>query len=107
MLISGGLNVLTAEDGHAGLEVFRQHAGQLSAVVLDLTMPRMGGDEVFVEMRRIRPEVPILMSSGYAEQDVVRRFAGKGLAGFIHKPFQRAELLDKVLGAIREAKAKS
>jgi CheY-like chemotaxis protein len=69
-------------------------------VLLDLTMPRMDGEETFREMRRIKKDVRVIMASGYNEQEVSQRFVGKGLAGFIQKPFQLKELreaLAKVL----------
>jgi PAS domain S-box-containing protein len=82
-----GFEVLTAADGRQALEVFRAQADQIAGVVLDLTMPHMDGEETFRELRRIRAGVRVILSSGYSEQDAVQRFAGKGLAGFIQKPY--------------------
>jgi signal transduction histidine kinase len=96
MLERAGFSVLTASDGSAGVELFRQHSSQIVGVLLDLTMPRMNGEETFREMRRIRPDVRVILASGYAEQDTVHLFAGQGLAGFIQKPFQLDKLLEKV-----------
>jgi signal transduction histidine kinase len=96
MLERAGFSVLAACDGNAGVELFGQHSDQIVGVLLDLTMPRMNGEETFREMRRIRPDVRVLLASGYAEQDTVHKFASKGLAGFIQKPFQFDKLLEKV-----------
>jgi signal transduction histidine kinase len=96
MLERAGFSVLVACDGNAGVELFRRHSDQIVAVLLDLTMPRMNGEETFREMRRIRPDVRVVLTSGYAEQDTVHQFAVKGLAGFIQKPFQFDKLLEKV-----------
>jgi len=82
-----GFEVLTADDGRAALEVFRARPDAIAAVVLDLTMPHMDGEETFRELRRIRADVRVILSSGYNEQEVVQRFAGKGLAGFVQKPY--------------------
>jgi CheY-like chemotaxis protein len=66
--------------------------GNEAAQGLDLTMPHMDGEEAFREIRRLRPGVPILLCSGYNEQEVTQRFTGEGLAGFIQKPFSMREL---------------
>ncbi len=91
-----GYKVLTAPDGPEAVELFRQHAADVACVVLDLTMPHMDGEEAFRRLRDIRGDVPVIMSSGYNEQEVTRRFVGQGLAGFIQKPYRGAELLAKV-----------
>jgi PAS domain S-box-containing protein len=88
MLSRLGFDVLVAEDGRQGLEVFRRRADEIVLVVLDLAMPGLSGDEVFQEMRRIRNDVKILLSSGFDERDISDRFAAGGLAGFIHKPYR-------------------
>jgi len=96
MLERAGLTVLTAPDGPQAVELFRQHADNIACVVLDLTMPQMDGEETLHELRRIRNDVRVIMSSGYNEQEVAQRFAGQGLAGFIQKPYRRADLLGKL-----------
>ena len=92
MLEMLGFSVLTADNGREALDVYRAHAGEIAAVILDLTMPRMDGEEAFRELRRIRPDVRVIMSSGYNEQEVSQRFIGKGLAGFVQKPYNLAAL---------------
>ena len=87
VLQDAGFTVLVACDGREALEVYRAHPEEVRAVVLDLTMPHMDGVETFTEMRRVRGDVRVILSSGYNEQDATERFAGKGLAGFIHKPY--------------------
>ena len=81
MLDGLGFKVLTAADGREGLEVFRQHDGEMDCVILDLTMPEMGGEEVFRELRRLRSDLCVILSSGYNEEDVTQRFVGQGLGG--------------------------
>ena len=83
-------------DGREALDLFRLRGEEIVAVVLDLTMPEMGGEETFRELRRIRPDVPVLLSSGYNEQDVTSRFAGKGLAAFVQKPYRPEDLLGRL-----------
>ena len=82
-----GFSVLTAADGRQALDLYRERGGEITLVVLDMTMPRMDGVETFRELRRIDPEACVILSSGYAEEDVVSQLAGKGLSGFIHKPY--------------------
>ena len=87
MLERLGFKVLTAEDGQKAVEMFRAHQEEIVCVLMDLTMPHMDGEEAFRELRRLQPEVRVVLASGYSEQDVIQRFSGKGLAGFIQKPF--------------------
>jgi PAS domain S-box-containing protein len=100
MLQRNGHTVLTAVDGRQGVELYRRHADEIDLVLLDMTMPQMDGEEAFGELRRIRSDVRVILSSGYSEQDATNRFAGKGLAGFIQKPYRSAKLLDKVREAL-------
>ena len=106
MLEMRGFTVLTAEDGRAALEVFRSRADEIVVVLLDLTMPHLDGEETFWELRRIRPDVRVILSSGYNEQDATDRFAGKGLAGFLQKPYGLRPLIEKIR-QILEAPPKS
>jgi len=87
MLKQSGYDVITAENGLLGVEAFKTMHSQIRAVLLDMTMPVMDGKEAFREMRRIQPDVKVILSSGYNELDTTSRFAGKGLAGFIQKPY--------------------
>jgi signal transduction histidine kinase/CheY-like chemotaxis protein len=96
-----GFRCLTAANGQEGLEVFRKHKAEIDCVILDLTMPEMGGEEVFKELRRLHSDVCVVLSSGYNEEDVTQRFVGQGLAGFVQKPYTSANLritLNRVLG---------
>jgi PAS domain S-box-containing protein len=106
MLKALGFEVLTASDGEQGLKVFREQGETIAAVLLDLTMPRMDGEEAFREIRRIRPEACVILMSGFNEQEAAARFIGKGLAGFVQKPFT-AEELSQRLAAFGQAPALS
>ena len=104
MLRRAGFDVRLARDGQEALECFRAEGDRIRCVLLDLTMPRMNGEECFRQMRALRPDVRVVLSSGYNEQDAVNRFAGKGLAGFLQKPYHFSRLLE-VIRAVFEAKA--
>ncbi|NIA13545.1 MAG: PAS domain S-box protein [Nitrospiraceae bacterium] len=100
MLEKLGFNVLTAADGCKGIEVFMRHPNEIDCVLLDLTMPNMGGEETFQEMRGQCGDVCVVLSSGYNEQEAVSRFSGKGLAGFIQKPYQMTSLAETLRDAL-------
>jgi DNA-binding NtrC family response regulator len=87
MLAAMGLESVLTNDGQDGVELFRADPGQFSLVLLDLTMPRMDGAEAFAELRKLRPGMPVVLMSGFNEQEALVRFAGKGIASFIQKPF--------------------
>jgi PAS domain S-box-containing protein len=92
MLKTLGFAVLSASDGEQGLRVYRAHSDAICAVLLDLTMPRMDGEETFRELRRICADACVILMSGFNEQEAGARFVGKGLAGFLQKPFTPDEL---------------
>jgi FixJ family two-component response regulator len=61
-----------------------------------MTMPVMGGEEALRHLKAIAPEVKVVLSSGFNEVEAVRRFTGKGLAGFIQKPYSAAQLAETI-----------
>lgn len=96
MLEKCGLTVLLAKDGSEAVEVFRRHKDELDLVLLDMTMPVMGGEQTFSRIRRLKPEAKVILMSGYAEADATDSFAGRGLSGFIQKPFKCEQLEAKL-----------
>jgi CheY-like chemotaxis protein len=97
-----GLSVIYANDAKDGLEVFRKHMSEIRLVILDLTMPNMNGEQCFWELRQISPGVKVILTSGYNEQEATSRFVGKGLSGFIAKPFMTSELLRMVKEILKD-----
>ncbi|RMH51163.1 MAG: response regulator [Zetaproteobacteria bacterium] len=93
-----GFDTLTAADGKEGVACYRAHRKEIVVVLLDMTMPRLDGRGCFRELRRIDKDVRVILTSGYNEEEVTSHFAGKGLAGFIQKPY-RPELLAERLRA--------
>jgi PAS domain S-box-containing protein len=100
MLEGAGFSVVTVADGVEAVERYRALGDRVAAVVLDMTMPRMGGEDAFRELRRANPDVRVVLSSGYNEQETVNRFLGKGLAGFIQKPYRTKTLVEKIREAL-------
>ena len=96
MLEEFGFTALLAADGRQGVELFRQHAGEIAAVLLDLTMPGLSGEETLQQLLQIQPEVRVILTSGYNELEATRRFAGQGIASFIQKPYQTLVLVQKM-----------
>ncbi|PWU02234.1 MAG: hypothetical protein C5B51_21315 [Terriglobia bacterium] len=91
-----GYEVILAEDGRQGVDAFRRSADRVDAVLLDMTMPVMSGEEAFRELRMIRPDIKVILSSGYNEVEAIRHFTGKGLAGFVQKPYTSLRLAEAV-----------
>jgi len=91
-----GFKVLTAVDGPEGVKLFREHKDRVVLVILDMTMPRLSGAETCRELRQIRPDVRVLFTSGYNEQEAITGGGEQGLTGFLQKPFRMETLLRKV-----------
>jgi CheY-like chemotaxis protein len=102
MLERYGYSVVLAENGKEAVDLYRVLADRVDLVLLDMTMPVMGGEEAFRELKTIRPGVLVVLSSGYNQVEAVRRFTGKGLAGFIQKPYSAVTLVEKVRSVLRE-----
>ena len=100
MLEKAGFKVLAAEDGRQGLDLFRAHSKEIAAVVLDLTMPHINGADVLCEIRRLRDDVPVLLSSGYDRPDTVSSAEEDAKTGFLQKPYKSDALLRSLLELI-------
>jgi len=100
MLQHMGFTVLTARNGLEAVDVFRRRRDDISLVLLDMTMPGLSGEEAFREIRRIDGGARIVLSSGHDENDTTVRFKGKGLAGFVHKPYEMDTLGEVVRAAL-------
>ncbi|MEZ6040387.1 MAG: PAS domain S-box protein [Planctomycetaceae bacterium] len=102
-LEKAGFTVRIAVDGREGVDEFRHHRDQIVVVLLDLTMPKKDGTEVLREIRELSPKVPILVMSGFSEQDVLSRCTRLGATGFLQKPFLPRRLLTEVNGMLETA----
>ncbi len=91
MLEKLGFTVITAEDGWDALEKFKICAN-IAFVILDLTMPRMDGEQCLRELRKLKPSLKIIVSSGFSDYEIAQKFAGERLAGFIQKPYKLSTL---------------
>jgi signal transduction histidine kinase/CheY-like chemotaxis protein len=102
MLRELGFEILTACDGREAVEVFRRRGHEIDLVLLDMTMPNMGGDEACREIRALRNDARILLTSGYNEGEATDRIRARDLAGFIRKPYQLEALRRKVREALSD-----
>jgi CheY-like chemotaxis protein len=91
-----GYTVLMADSGLAAIDMFRRHPGEIALVVLDLSMPDMSGEEALPELRKIRPGIKVLVSSGYSEDEAMNLFRGQRVTGFIQKPYTSRGISEKV-----------
>lgn len=91
-----GFRVLTAADGLEMVDLFTEHAGDITLLLMDLNMPRLNGIESTLRIRHINPKVPVLFMSGYSRDQVMERFGHEPHTEFIKKPFQSQELVDGI-----------
>jgi PAS domain S-box-containing protein len=103
MLETAGFRVITASDGHDALHAFEEHSTEIDCVVLDLTMPGMGGEDTFEELRRRQCTVPVILGSGYFHADLNAQFEDKGFAAVLQKPYRRDHLIATVATALKSA----
>ncbi len=87
-----GFTVITAADGQDGVAVFQEHKDTIKLVILDLTMPKMDGIAAMTEMYRIRPEIKVILSSGYNNEDLAGKITGPPPAGYLRKPYGLNEM---------------
>lgn len=107
VLEDAGYTVLAAEDGKAALELFRAGPGRVDLALVDVVMPQMGGYQLMTEMRRVRPEVRVLFTSGYSENAVHTDFVLKEGIRLLQKPYERDQLLRRVREALDGAASPS
>ena len=102
MLEAAGFAAVTALSGRTGIALFRRHASEIRAVLLDLRLPGESAAAAFDEMRRIRPDIPVILFSGTPEEVARRELARAGLAGFLQKPFGFEQLIRKLRDVLEE-----
>ena len=101
LLTDLGYNVILAEDGEQGIDIYRKKQQSIDLVILDMVMPKLNGKECFYEMRAINPDVKVLLSSGFARNASINSLKYDGLYGFIKKPYNLSEIsqiLHKAIG---------
>ncbi|HEU4950414.1 MAG TPA: ATP-binding protein, partial [Holophagaceae bacterium] len=87
-----GFTVRTAPDGEAAMAAFLEHLEGIRLVILDQTMPSMSGADTFRAIRRLQPRIPVILASGFSEEEVGDELQAEGLDGFLQKPYRMADL---------------
>jgi CheY-like chemotaxis protein len=99
-----GYKVLSAENGKEAIEMLQARGDEIAVILLDMAMPVMSGEEAFPELKRIQPDVAIVISSGYSEQTARERFGASAVEAFIQKPYTGVELVQKIQAALAKQK---
>ena len=99
-LEEAGYTVITAEDGYEAIDIFSRDPSGIDLVIVDMIMPRMSGKECFFELRKISPRIPVILSSGFVNNDDFRIMKLQGLSGSISKPYRGRELVKLVYSVL-------
>ena len=95
-----GYEVMTASSGLEGLEIYAEERGTFDLVILDILMPGLSGEDVFIRLKKMNSEVRVLLVSGFSSGEVVARILNDGGRDFIQKPFLIDVLSRKVRGCL-------
>lgn len=96
------IGVIEAGNGQEGLARFRENRPKINAILLDMQMPVMNGEETFLHLRELDPNAQIIVSSGYSEAETMQHFVGQGLVSFLQKPYDIDQLISTVERVIDE-----
>ncbi len=97
-----GFKVISAPDGREGLKMFRDSIEDISLVILDMIMPVMDGKKTFHELKRIKSDIPVIVTSGYNEEQAMKVMGVSNIAGFIQKPYKGHDLVELVKKIIKK-----
>ena len=104
MLQKLGFNVLDAADGKEALELYQQNSADITLIVTDMGMPVMNGYELFYKLKQLNPQLPIIISSGFGEDDIDSKIPREAIAGLINKPYNFDQLREVLRGVVEGAK---
>jgi two-component system cell cycle sensor histidine kinase/response regulator CckA len=104
VLTAAGYNVVKAQSGFEALDKLRLQPYEFQLAILDLTMPLMDGEETFRRMREIRPDLPVILETGFIQQDKLEQLYTIGLAGFLRKPVAPDEIITTVRATLDSVK---
>jgi DNA-binding NtrC family response regulator len=95
-----GFTALVAKSGLEAVEILSRHSAEISVIILDLSMPGFSGQEILPKLTEIRPDLKVIVSSGYSEVETLRLFQGQRVSGFLQKPYRANQLVQKVKEAL-------
>ena len=107
MLTRLGYTVLEAKDGVEAVEIFQQHQDEIRCVLSDLTMPRMNGWETLAALRKISPDIPVILSSGYDEAQVMADEHTEQPNAFLGKPYRSKDLAETIRSVLAKEPTQS
>ena len=100
ILKNSGYDVVSAKSGKEAIEVYKENHSRIDMVILDMILPDMGGGDTYDRLKEINPEIKVLLASGYDIEYQGRDIMERGCDGFIQKPFNMNELLEKISGIL-------
>ena len=102
ILEEAGYEVLLAENGQQAIALYEQNPDAIDLVILDMIMPVMGGRETFFKLRELKPDLPILISSGFAKESDLKDLYDAGVSGTLHKPFRQTEMSEVIANILKQ-----
>ena len=103
VLTRHGYQVLTACDGEQAIDVYRSYKPRIDAVLLDVGLPRSTGWQVLLKLKEEKPDVRVVIASGYLEPKMKAEMSGAGVKHFVNKPYKLNELLQTIQGLLRSS----
>jgi two-component system cell cycle sensor histidine kinase/response regulator CckA len=97
MIVRMGFNVMTAANGHTALDIFKEMNAAICIAILDIQMPDMDGKQIFLEMKQLKPDLKVLISSGYDQKTALTELGSNEPDGFIQKPYGFTALRKKIM----------
>ena len=96
MLQNMGYTVILAANGRECVEIYKTNLGKIDLVLLDMVMPELNGREAFFELKKVDPNVTVLLSSGYVDEEDARDVLNAGASGFLQKPYRMLDLAERI-----------
>jgi PAS domain S-box-containing protein len=100
MLNISGYKVYLARNGKEAINLFTEKRDEISCILMDLTMPELDGREAFTEIRKLDAEIPVIITSGYCEFDIVSKFSDEKISGFLQKPYNLEDIISAIEAAV-------
>lgn len=97
LLEDKGLQAMMARDGEEALNIYREKHHEIDVVILDMGLPKLSGEIVFNEMKKINSDIIALLATGYIDDEMHKKLIESGMKGFIQKPYREEEIINKVI----------
>jgi CheY-like chemotaxis protein len=96
-----GADVMIADSGQQGIDIYRKYHKNIDLVILDMTMPGLDGRETYLRMKAINPGLRVILSSGYSERETIQKFEQDEIISFLRKPYRFENLFSEVKMALK------